>query len=263
MQPLDNNHISDMKNIIIIVLSLSILLGCANSTTTKNENELDESQVMTSDSTENVALRHLFEKLSKLPKVSFKDNQILIGDTSIRLKINVEFDGLKEGKWIYAANISTFYKTSKETQINVGSIGIGSNKNEAIDVCIQEWFAVFGIPFTNMLNGDNSISEANMKIFSGLMGIRGNLPENTWLKGDSEMTKRIIPKIQEQIKKETGNIIPIDIKLMIGKNGVSDGECRINDNVSEQLLESLKQLNWPTSNGGFIFKQFYLVKKAG
>lgn len=241
---------------------MSILLGCANSTTKKNENELGKSHVMTGDSTENLALRHLFDKLDKLSKVSFKGDQILIGDTSIRLKINVEFDGLKEGKWIYAANISTFYKTSKETQINVGSIGIGSNKNEARDVCIQEWFAVFGIPFTSMLNDNNSISEANLKVFSGLMGIRGNLPENTWLKGDNEMTKRIISQIQEQIKNETADIIPIDIKLMIGKNGVSDGECRINNNVSGQLLENLKKLNWPSSDEGFMFKQFYLVKKG-
>lgn len=81
-----------------------------------------------------------------MPKASFKDNEVLIGDTSIRLKINVEFDGQKEGKWIYAANVSTFYKTDKETQIEFGSIGIGPNKDEAIDVCIQEWFAAVGIP---------------------------------------------------------------------------------------------------------------------
>jgi len=217
---------------------------------------------MTSDSIEIVALRHLFDKLTKLPKTSLKDNQILIGDTSIHLKINVEFDGQKEDKWIYAANFSSFYKASKEKQINVGSIGIGLNKNEAMDVCIQEWFAVFGIPFINMLNDKNSNSVGNMKVYSGLMGIRGTLPENTWLKADNEMTKRIISQIQEQIEKETDDIIPIDIKLMIGKNGVSEGECRINNNVSGQLLENLKQLNWPTSDQGFLFKQFYIIKMA-
>ena len=230
-----------MKSITTI-LSLSILFSCTNSTSTIKDTETDKSQVASSDSTEKVALQHLFDKISKLPKASFEDNEILIGDTSMRLKINVEFDGQKEGKSIYAANITTFYKASKAIQINVGSIGIGSNKEEAINVCIQEWFTVFGIPFTNMLNDDKSISISNLKIFSGLMGIRGNLPENTWLKGDDEMTKRIIFQIQEQIKNESGDIIPIDIKLMIGKNGVSDGECRIANKVSEQLLESLKEL---------------------
>jgi len=251
-----------MKSIITCILSLSILLSCTDSNSTIRDSETDKSQVVTSDSTEKVALQYLFDKINKLPKVSFKDNEILIGDTSIRLKINVEFDGQKEGKWIYAANIAIFYKASKETQINVGSIGIGSNKDEAVNVCIQEWFAVFGIPFTNMLNGDKSISVSNMKVFSGLMGIRGNLPENTWLKGDDEMTKRIISQIQPQIKNKAGNIIPIDIKLMIGKNGVTGGDCRIDNQVSTQLLNELKQLNWPSSGEGFMFKQFYLVKKT-
>lgn len=251
-----------MKSIITNVLSLSIFLSCTNSTSTTKESKIDKLQVATNDSVQKVALGHLFDKISKSSKVSFKDNQILIGDTSIRLKINVEFDGQKEGKWIYAANISTIYQTNKETQIDVGSIGIGSNKDEAINVCIQEWFAVFGIPFTNMLNGGKSLSMSNIKVFSGLMGIRGNLPENTWLKGDEEMTKKIIGQIQEQIKSETTDIIPVDMKLMIGKDGVTDGECRIGNQVSIQLLNDLKQLNWPSSDEGFMLKQFYLVKKA-
>ncbi len=251
-----------MKSIVTSILSLSIFLSCTNSTSSTNESKTDNSQVARNDSTEKVALRHLFDKISKLSHVSFKDNQILIGDTSIRLKINVEFDGQKEGKWIYAANISTFYQTGKETKIDVGSIGIGSNKAEAINVCIQEWFAVFGIPFTNMLNGDKSLSASNMKVFSGLMGVRGNLPENTWLKGDDEMTKKIVGQIQDQVKNEAVDIVPIDIKVMIGKNGISDGECRIGNKVSGQLLENLKRLNWPTSNEGFMFKQFYLIKKV-
>lgn len=256
------NQFADMKSIITSILSLSMLVSCSNSTSTAKENETGKSQATTSDSIEKVALAHLFDKIGKLPKASLKDNQILIGDTSIHLKVNVEFDGQKEGKWIYAANISTFFNASEETQINVGSIGIGSNKEEAITVCIQEWLAVFGIPFTNMLNGENSISISNMKVFSGLMGIRGNLPGNTWLKGNDEMTEKIISQIQEQIKNEDDDIIPIDIKLMIGKNGISDGECRIQNKVSGQLLEHLKQLNWPSSDEGFIFKQFYLVKRS-
>ncbi len=252
-----------MNRTIISILSFFMFLSCTNSTSTTNESKIDKSQVVKTDSIEKVALGHLFEKISKLPKTSFKDNQILIGDSSISLKINVEFDGQKEDKWIYAANISTLYHAGSEAQINIGSIGIGSNKEEAINVCIQEWFAVFGIPFTNMLNGDKGLIVSNMKVFSGLMGIRGNLPENTWLKGDDEMTKKIVGQMQDQIKSETADIIPIDIKVMLGKNGISDGECRIGNKISGQLLENLKRLNWPTSNEGFMFKQFYLLKKVG
>lgn len=251
-----------MKIIIASILSLFILLSCQDSTSTTKDSETGKSQIVISDSTEQIALRHVFNKISKASNVSFKNNEITIGDTSIRLKINVEFDGQKESNWVYAANLSTIYKASKETQINVGAIGIGSSKSEAVDICIQEWFAVFGIPFTTMLNNDKSLTVSNMKVFSGLMGIRGNLPENTWLKGDDYMTKKIISQIQQQIKTKTGDIIPIDIKLMIGKEGVTDGECRIDNEVSIELLNSLKQLDWPSSEEAFMFKQFYLVEKT-
>ena len=44
---------------------------------------------------------------------------------------------------------------------------------EAIGVCIQEWFAVFGIPFTNMLKGAKGIGVSNVNVFPELTGIRG------------------------------------------------------------------------------------------
>jgi len=209
---------------------------------------------------EKVVLQYVYDKIKKLPHVSLKDNKIFIGESSIQLKIDVEFDGKEKGKWLYAANIVTFYKNSQNTQINVGSVGIGSNRDEAINVCIQEWFGVFGTAFTNMLNNVNSIAVSNMKVFPGLMGIRGKLPKNTWPEGNDEIVRRIISQIQPQMRSQTGDIIPIDIKLYIGINGVVDGECRVDNQVSIQLLNNLKQLSWPSSEEGYMFKQFYLVK---
>lgn len=196
-----------MKNLIASIFSFSLLLGCSDNTSKIQNSKTDKSHDATIDSSEKMALQYLFNKINKLPNASLNDNEIHIGDTSIHLKINVEFDGQKEGKWIYAAKIATFYKANNDVQINVGSIGIGSTKDEAFNVCIQEWFAVFGMPFTNMLNDIESIRVSNLKIFPGLMGTRGNLPANTWLRGDDEMTKKIISKIQEEIESKPGSLV--------------------------------------------------------
>lgn len=251
-----------MKRILTSTLYISLLLSCSSSPSTIKPNETPTSQVAKIDSLEKVVLQHVYNKIKKLPNVSLKDNKLFIGDNSIQLKIDVEFDGKEKGKWLYAANIVTFYKNGQETQIDVGSVGIGSSREEAINVCIQEWFGVFGIAFTNMLNGDNSIAVSNMKVFPGLMGIRGKLPENTWPKGNDEIARRIISQIQPQMRSQTGDLIPIDIKLYIGINGVVDGECRVDNHVSIQLLNNLKQLSWPSSKEGYMFKQFYLIKMA-
>jgi len=249
-----------MIRIIISILSLSLIYSCTNGTSPKNHNEITQSEGSKTDSTEKVALRHLFNKINKLPNTSFEDTLIRIGNNAIRVKIDIEADGKENDRWIFAANITTLYKSTKETHINVGSIGIGSSREEAIDVCIQEWFGAFGISFTNMLNDSESVHVSNLKVFPGLMGIRGNLPENAWFKGD--LTYKIIPQIQIPIKNKSDGIVPIDIKLLIGKTGVIDGECRINNQVSTQLLNDLKQLNWPSSDEGYMFKQFYLIEAA-
>lgn len=247
-----------MKHVIASTLSFLIFLGCKNSST-PTKDEIPQSQVAQGDSSEKIALQFILQKIKKSSNAGLKDNKIFIGNSSIGLKIQVESEEQKADKWIYAANITTTYNNTNETQIQIGSIGIGSNKDEAVNVCIQEWFGLFGTAFTNMLNGENGIRVSNMKVFPGLMGIRGHLPENAWPNGEEEMTKNIIQQIEPLIKNKAG-IIPIDLKLMIGRNGIIDGECRVNNQVSIEVLNNLRQLSWPSSEEGFMFKQFYLVE---
>lgn len=247
-----------MKRVIASTLSFLILLGCKNSSNPPKD-EIPQSQVAQGDSTEKIALQLIFQKINKSSNAGLKDDKIFIGNSSIGLNIKVEAEEQKADNWIYAANITTTYKNTNETQIQIGSIGIGSNKHEAVNVCIQEWFGLFGTAFTNMINGENGIRVSNRKVFPGLMGIRGLLPENAWPNGEEDLTKKIISQIEPLIKDKAG-IIPIDIKLMIGKNGIIDGECRIDNNVSPEVLNNLRQLSWPSSEEGFMFKQFYLVE---
>jgi hypothetical protein len=254
----DKNR-SHMRGVMPIISILILFLSCSNSTSTKDrETETDSTVVATGF--EDTALQYLFDRIDKSQGTSFKDKEILVGKKSIRLKVNIMFDGIKQGKWIYAANITTVYKNDEETHVHFSSIGIGTNRDEAIDICIQEWFGGFGLSFTNMLNNTKGITIAGKKVFSGLMGVRGTLPENTWLRGDDEMIKKIVLQIQSQLNGTTEQLIPIDIKLMIGKNGVTNGECRVGNEVSVELLNALKQLDWPSSYEGFMFKQFYLIQ---
>lgn len=250
-----------MKLIVTTVLAFSALLGCT-SPSPPNRSDSTAKQQGSTHSVEEIALRQIFNKISHLPNTTFTDKQILINTSSITLKEGIEFNGQEEGNWIYAAKFTTSYNSEKETDISIGSIGIGASASEAQDVCIQEWLATFGIAFTSMLQDSNAVAVSNMKIFPGLMGIRGSLPENTWLKGDDNMTKIIMSKIGSRVALETGTLIPIDIKIMVKANKAIDGECRINNQISIGLMNDLKQLDWPSSKEGFLFKQFYLIKKT-
>ncbi len=246
----------------IALISLT-LFGCGNSTTDSAKDKSYNEPIVEVANSEIISAKYLYDKIAYIHnnKASLKDNEILIGDTSIKIKVTVDFDGQKEGKYIYSANFLTIYKTGQLNEINVRSIGIGTSKDEALEVSIQEWFAVFGIPFTNMLRDTNSIILPYMKIYSGLLGIRGTLPENTWVDGSNEMNMKIISQIKNHVNFGKATLIPIDIKLMVGPNGVTDGECRLGDEVSIELLDALKKIDWPKTSDAFMFKQFYLAKQ--
>ena len=256
---LPKRSLNYMKNIEHTLLTFFICLfvyGCngqSKNTEKKTETELTEAH--------KIATQYLYDRIINNSKAIKDGNKILLGDTSIETNLNVEFDGKKEGQWIYASNFSTTVKTLKKTEFNIGSIGIGNSRDEAINVSIQEWFATFGIPLSDMLNNKNGLKISETIVFSGFMGIRGNLPKNTWLKGDEEMTTKIISHLSELIKAVNSEIVSIDIKLLIGSNGVLDGECRLGNKVSTKAFNQLKSIEWPTSDEQYLFKQFYITKK--
>ena len=248
-------------NLIKTVFLASALFGCTSPSLPDKSNDTVNQQDVNKKVGE-AALRQIFNKIRNLPNTKFTGKRIVIGDSTITLKTNTEFNGQKAGNWFYTAAFSTLCNFGQAEDIIVGSIGIGSSASEAQEVCLQEWFATFGTAFTNMLHDSSGIALSNTRIFPGLMGIRGNLPEKTWLKGDDAMTKKIISKINSEIHPEINKITAININIMISSKGTIDGECRLNNQVSEALLENLKLLDWPSPEKGFLFKQFYLIKKT-
>lgn len=212
------------------------------------------------------ALQQLYNEIknggSRMVKFNQRENQIIMGDSVIRLKVKVEFAGQKEDKWVYAANFTTMLQANKELELNASAIGIGVTKQEAFNICIKEWMNNFGIPLSNLLNNHEPVVVGSLKVYPGNMGVRGELPSNTWLKGDKEMNNKIVSSISQVIKTNKNAIIPVDIKLLITAKGVSDGECRLGNFVSFELLKSLKKLNWPSTANKIIFSQYYLVENT-
>lgn len=227
------------------------------------ENGVSDQQATEKDSIARVGLEALFNSVKQLPGASLRNDTLFLGDTAISVQLEQVQEKQIDGKWVYGTDITTSFKTGAAMPFGVGSIGIGVSRKEAIDVCIMEWFAVFGVPFTNMLKDEGGIKLDGLKIFAAPVGIRGNAPEGELLKGDDESAKEIILAIRAQIEKESNEVVAVDIKLIIGADGVSGGECRINNNISlsAEALENLKKLSWPATKEEFMFKQYFIIKK--
>ncbi len=214
------------------------------------------------DTIEKSALKRLFNGLQK--GATLKDNEIRTADgSSVRLKLAVTFDGARQGQWIYAAGLTTTYTAKTAATFTIEVIGVGKDRQEAADVCIQEWLASFGLPFADMLNDHNALNIGNLKVYPGLMGIRGNMPEGYFTGPDEQLNRSIIAALQPLINATPRNVATVDIKLLIGEDGITDGECRIDNTILPQGLQALKQLKWPPSKEQFIFKQVFLIRKPG
>lgn len=117
------------------------------------------------------------------------------------------------------------------------------------------------MPLANFINDDSAFEISGFKVYSGLLGIRGSLPKKMPGQSDDDMPKKIIPAIKKLIETDANKIIPIDIKFLLEENGISDGECRLNNVVSFELPDNLKKLQWPSVTEKSIVRQFYLVVK--
>lgn len=242
-----------------------IIVGCTQSTPKNNKDKIKTPLTNNADTTVGFALQQLYARIqgngNSETRFDTRNNEIALHDTLIRLKTKVEFNGQKQGKWVYAANFKTEYNAGRQQELTMGAIGMGATSREAFDACIKEWMAIFGEPFANMLGQKNALAIAGYKVYPGRMGIRGPLPPNTWLKGDRAMTQKIITQIRPLLQTNKNALIPIDIKVLLGPDGIEDGECRINNFVSYELLKELQKLQWPVTTDKLIFSQFYLVQK--
>lgn len=256
-----------MKILFTVTLYILVMIGCADKTTTKKDSAHNALPAAPQDTTVLYALQQLQKKFEESGRanatINLKNEQIQIGDTTIRLKVKVEYQGQKDGQNIFAANFMTslVIPTGENTEIDNGVIGIGSDQQQAYKNCVQDWMNVFGNSLADMLQQKNGFEIDNMKVYAGLMGIRGQLPANTWLNGDEKMSQKVFGKIGQLVKANKSRIVPVDIKLLIEKGTVISGECRVGNIVSFELLKKLKSLPWPKDSEKFIFSQFYLVEK--
>lgn len=256
-----------MKILFTVALYIVVMIGCADETTTKKGSAHNSLPAALQDTTVLHALQQFQTKLVENGRanatINLKNEQIQVGDTTIHLKIKVEYQGQKDGRNIFAANFMTSLvtPTGENTEIDNGVIGIGSDHQAAYRNCVQNWMNVFGNSLVNMLQNKNGFTINNTKVYAGLMGIRGQLPANTWLNGDERMARKIFAELGQLVKSNKSRVVPVDIKLLIEKGTVNSGECRVGNIVSFELLKKLKGLPWPKGSEKFIFSQFYLVEK--
>lgn len=208
---------------------------------------------------EKLAVNKLSEAIKKESKdVAFelKDGHLYVDRKLVTVSTVVEHDLVRNGVYIYAVRFDTTIGQGKT--FSVGSVGVGKDKNDAIDNSLNEWVDYFGKALTRFWAGSGIKANDGFEFYPGFAGIRGEDPEG-WLKGTVEMHDKLITALVPTLKDEAGELHSVSI-MITSSDGVLSGECRIDNEVSGKLLERLKKLDWKTDKS-YIFKQYYLVTR--
>lgn len=204
-------------------------------------------------------LKQVFKHLN--PALALEDTgDMVVCGQRIDIVPVVERSGHQQGTWFYGVRFELCLDGENARQFTTGSIGLGDSQEEARNVAVEEWLALFGYAFARaMVKSDESITIERFVVYPGLMGTRGRSPEG-WVDGTDSMHKTILSALRPVLS-EPGDgspLISLNLMLTMQADGTMTGECRRNGAVSARTLSLLAQLPWPKTPS-YMFKQHYIV----
>lgn len=220
-------------------------------------------QQETETSTEELAIRGLKQLFTNAAPIEISESgesSFLVSEREISISTTVEQELKRDGKWFCGLRFDVAINGVDYPEFTYGSVGVGDSKEEARQIAIEEWLAAFGIPFVSaMLESDTGIEFNTFTAYAGPMGIRGEHPGG-WLDATDEMhTRLLLPLIPILESDPTWNQATLDLKLVVGDAGELDGECRLNAQLSSNILSVLNEMSWPLSESPYMFKQYYVI----
>lgn len=188
------------------------------------------------------------------------------------LSVSTTVNSLREfnGKFVAALSFASTIDGRSAPALGSGSIGIGETRDEAIKVALDEWVMQYGSTVIFALMGperwDGGKDERPAPLFAdGIIayaspqGFRGMAPHELRA-GDfpESFIKHVSPLLKPVVASREG-LHAVTLMLAFDEGAFSDGECRVDAEVSPALLALVKAYPWPKMTGSFMFKQYFVV----
>lgn len=245
-----------MTKYICLLLILVAHMGCSSSPVSPPQAPIVPPTMdqVAMDSLLQMFQRHNVDQLSLARKKDF----IQVGSAKVSVKVDVEFEGVDEGQYVYAAKYTTRYSAKDPVELEFGAIGLGANKEEATTVSIVEWLQQWGYTFSRfLLDRKSAFSSPQGDVFESLLGIRGVFPGNVGIFGDSTNTFRILDAISPYLPEQ--GVVGINLMVSAVDHASPEGICWISNAESPAAIEQILKLDWPKSDSGYIAKFYYIL----
>jgi len=223
-------------------------------------------------STDRMAIDGLKQLLSNEDPNSLSSNGeaiLLSSGQEISISTKIEHEIKEDDKWLSGIQINVMVDGYRQLEFSYGSIGVGESKVEARETAIDEWLEAFGRPFVfATLSSEKGIDLDGFTVFAGSTGFRGDYPGD-WLNGSVDMHKRLLSilipvlSMSDTFSYNGFSNQTLDLKININERGESSGECRLNGEVSLDILTTFMDQAWPLTDSSYLFKQYYIIVYNG
>jgi hypothetical protein len=180
----------------------------------------------------------------------------------VRLHAQIENDQRASTKSLIGLRVGVFVDEVLQP-LTYGSLGIGNDREDAISTAVSEWAAAVGEALLGGLGvkiGEKPEQIGPFLVYRGPAGIRGS-DRVIW---SSEKDKRLLLHVRtfvQGLEHTPGELHAISLMALVTSDGVTEGECRIDGEISSSLLKAIQSFPWDQSGVKFVFKQFYVVRR--
>ena len=143
-----------------------------------------------------------------------------------------------------------------------GSVGLGNNRDEAVETAISEWTMYVGRALLGALGaktGDLQQVVGAFTVYPGLTGIRGS--GVVWAAEKDRQLLDHFNSVIRELEHSLREFHSISLVVAIQPDGTSQGECRVDGAISPAALTAVQSFPWSKAGTAYIFKHFYVVRR--
>lgn len=147
--------------------------------------------------------------------------------------------------------------------LTYGSVGIGNDREDAITTAVSEWAAAEGEALLDALGvkiGKEPEQIGPFAVYRGPAGIRGSDRVIWSSENDNKLLRQLRPIVQG-LEHSPGEFHSISLMVLVRPDGMVEGECRIDGEISAPLLRTLQLFRGGKAVRGFFSKEFYVVRR--
>jgi hypothetical protein len=243
--------IAGLKSVFFELIVTTLFVGCSPAVSFAKQPDLSEKCAQ--------ALAKVAQ--SAAPGLTSLADRISIGSTEVRLQARMEHEERADTKFVVGIHVDIYINGVRQP-LTSGSVGIGSDRNDAIETAVSEWAMLVGEALLGALGvkiGQEPQKIGSFLVYQGFSGIRGS-PTITW---STEKERQLVNQLGafiQGMEHYPGEFHSISLLVSVRHDGTAEGECRVDGALSPALLKTVQSFPWG-QNEVYLFKQFYVLRR--